>query len=180
MPLSPQRQPDESLSTFRFRYAIFCLKCGIALLVPALLLFFLRPSVDQSPWPLAVTFLYIALPIGLGITVVSMLAFFIGGCFSRYLELHERARGSWQSFRFGVASLLTAAGAIFALYWLFRGLVFGEILTFTRHGSHIVTAQNAPTAFWVSVIGWSIAGFGVLISFTRGKALSRRSGSQEE
>lgn len=77
MQILPRREPHESTSAYRFRYARFSLRWLAALGLPLLLLLAFSPNVAQSSTHLLLMFAYFALPIGSAIALVSALRFSI-------------------------------------------------------------------------------------------------------
>ena len=167
MQLGPTRLPTEPLSVFRFRYALFSFKFGIGFAVALAILVAIHPEVNRSSLPLVVMFLYIGLPIGLGMATLSSLGFFIGGAFAHWLEQSAGARWAWPRVKYAIGALISVPLSLFCLYWFLRGLTTMETLALLRHGAHVITPESNPLFFWLSVIGWGVLGFGTPISICR-------------
>jgi len=172
MKLGPTRRPMESLSAYRFRYALFSFKCGIGFALPFVALLAIHPNVNRTSMPLLVMFLYVGLPIGLGMSVLSCLGFIVGGFFARWLENSGTLRWAWLRIQLAVAGTFFAGISLFCLYWLFRGLSTMETQALARGGVRLITSETNPLFFWFSIVGWGVGGIGIpIFIWRRGKAI---------
>jgi len=173
--LSPIRQLDEKLSAFRFRYALFSLKCAVALAIPLMLLVIVRPNINDYSGPFLLMLFYFGLPVGLGMAVLSALGYAIGGFFARQLENSPTAHRRWSCVRFGFLALVSAPLTAFCFYWLFRGVTTLETQALARGGLRLITPQSAPFFFWFSLVGWAVFAFGIpCYVYRHAKLLSHR------
>lgn len=128
----------------------------VFLATPLLLLLAVRPSPERQGAPVFLLFfLYIGLGIGVGMSLLAGIGYFIGGAWSTLLESSQGLSRSWLRIKLHSKVLVAMCVVVFAAYWVYRGIVNGEILAVSRK-TQLIDSKIEPSLFAFSIIFWII------------------------
>lgn len=159
--MGPQRKLDESPSVFRLRYARYCFVWLLVLGLPLAVLLLAAPRVNESSMPLVLMFLYVGLPMGVGLALLAAVAFTVGSLWAAYLERNASAERAWPKLRLTVGAIVLLPVAAFALYLFAKGLLSLEVPMFARRNNLPVTWGAEPGMFLFSLFAWGATGIGL-------------------
>lgn len=153
--MGPERFTHESVSAYRMRYARYCLRWIIVLLLPLLVLLAFAPSVGSGPVALLLMFLYVGLPLGLAVATTAAFGFMVGEFWSSVLEVHPHLARVWPRARSTLRALVLAPVICFGFYAIVRGFLDREVLIFTRgKGLPVVSLAQEPSGYLLSMVVW--------------------------
>lgn len=164
--MGPGREPNEQLSTFRFRCAGYWLLWALGLGVLTFLFFGLRSNGVIS---LLEMFVLVGLPMGTAMASVATVGFLIGGFFSRYAESSERAGKVAERIKITLIGIATASIAICFEVVAVRGVMSQSIPVFSRRSHAVVRWDTEPVMFGVTVALW--IGMGLWLLWFMGRKL---------
>ena len=165
--MGPRRHDGELLSTFRFRYARYCLAWLAGLGTALALLLFIQPNALESSIPLLIMFLYFGLPIGAGTALLALVGFTFGGIGALAVERNSTAAFWWPRVKETLRFLVLAPLGLFALYIFSSALRKLEVPMFSRRITHTFYFDSEPVAFLVVLAVWGGVGFGLLFYLIR-------------
>lgn len=164
--MGPKRVTREPLSAYRIRYARYCIGWILWLLLPFLILLAIAPNVAAFPAPfsLLLMFLYIGLPLGLGVAALAAFGFFVGAIWSITLERSSRFAMNWPKAKETLKALVLAPVIYFGMFVIVRGLIEKEVLIFARgKGLPMVSLAQDPFVYLGSMIVWCVVTIGLVI-----------------
>ncbi len=165
--MGPRRQDEELLSTFRFRYARYCLVWLAGLGAALALLLFIQPNAVESRIPLLIMFLYFGLPIGVGTALLALVGFTFGGISALAVERSSTGAFWWPRVKETLRFLVLAPLGLFDLYVFFSSVRTLEVPMFSRRVEHTFYFSSEPVAFLVVLAVWGGFGFGLLLYLIR-------------
>ena len=155
--MGPVRYQGEALSSFRFRYARYCLAWFLPLGLGLFIFLSFSPSLATTTWPLVVMFLYIGLPIGAATAFLALVGFVLAACWAQIAESSVNAERVLNLIKFSVLALFAAAIFALAMHVSLQGLLSGEVAAFSKKRLLIVRVEE-PGWFYFNVICWAGAG----------------------
>lgn len=164
--IGPQQGTKEPLSAYRMRYARYCFWWAVGLLLPFLILLALAPNVSAFPAPfsLFLMFLYVGLPLGLGVAVLAGLGFMVGGIWSMALENDSRVAVYWPKAKETLRALALSPVIFFGAFVIVRGLTNKEVLIFARgKGLPVVNLEQDPFGYLASMAVWCAITVGLVV-----------------
>lgn len=147
MIIGPRRREGESLSSYRFRYAKGCGLVAAGFFPFLFLLYWAKPDPSVAPGP--IFFLYIGIPIGLGMAVVGGLGLLFGSFWSLAVSESKRAK-----VRVVLSAVFVFSVSIFAAYKGIAGLFTGVTLFAWFGGPTYVHRLEMPLHYWYSEVFW--------------------------
>lgn len=162
--MGPERFTYESVSAYRMRYARYCLRWIIILLLPLLVLLAFAPSVGSGPVALLLMFLYVGLPLGLAVAAIAAFGFMVGGFWSSTLEMHPHIARLWPRTKSILRALVVVPVICFGFYAIARGFLDKEVLIFTRgKGLPVVSLAQEPSGFLFNMVVWCAVTVGLAV-----------------
>lgn len=158
--MGPVRTQDERLSSYRFRYARYCLVWLIPLGLGTLLLMAFRPDVANSSWPLVTMFLYFGLPIGAGTALTAMVGFILGGIWAGMAESSVETERFLKRIQYTAIAIIVMPMCGLALYLSYQGLLSGEVHAFGKNIRWMLHRDEQPGWFYLNVAIWAAVGIG--------------------
>lgn len=165
--MGPVRQPQEALSSFRLRYAGYCMLWLLALGIPLLVLLAVAPSFTASSAPLLLLFLYIGLSLGSATAAIAGLGFVLGGLWARGAESSAPANRRLNQVKFTALAVLVVPVAVFLLYISVSGLLSGQVHVFGRNTKALASLSSEPAWFLGNVALWGVSGVYCLVAVAR-------------
>jgi len=165
--MGPQKIAGEPISTYRIRYARYCLRWFMALLIPLVVLLVFRPSVRESDAAFVLMFLYVGLPLGAATAGVAALGFLVGALWARKLEQNTALISAWPKVRVGLLVLMLLPLIVFAFWKFAQGLVDQEVLVFSRRNSGRIAWEEEPIAYLITMALWGAIPVGLGIGLFR-------------
>ena len=165
--MGPQQLPGERISTYRIRYARYCLRWFIALLIPLVVLVVFRPSVRESEAAFVLMVLYVGLPLGTATAGIAGLGFLLGALWARKLEDNTALSTAWPKVKVGLLMLILLPLIAFA-FWVFaQGLINQEVLVFSRRNSGRIAWDEDPMAYLITMALWGAVPLGLGLGLFR-------------
>lgn len=174
--MGPVRGQQESLSSYRFRYAVYCGLWTVGLSIPLIVVWSYRSEMAGG---FVGMFLLLGLPIGTGMALAAMVGFLIGSLFSRYSEQSPRAAILAGRFKATLGALVLAPVGLFSIYLAGQGVMLQSIPMFSRRITPEITFGANPVFFSILVAIWASLGVYILVFIARRliQEYSRKSGS---
>lgn len=165
--MGPMRRRDEATSVFRLRYAKYCAAWLIALALPMVLLISVSPNTAAfSPGYLSYTvmFLYIGLPIGIGMALLASVGYLIGGGWSYFLERDAKLAKIWPKAKKWLKASVFLSLVVFASYMVVRGFLDAEVFIPSRgKGLPKISWSEDPLGYLACMVIWGAFAIGFAI-----------------
>lgn len=155
--MGPTRHPHEPLSHYRFRVAGYSFKWLMALGLALALVRLVAPPLHQAALPGLLMFLYIGLPLGIGMALLASLGSWLLGLWSSMSERSVEDARRMKRIKLTTLALLLSPGLAFGLYQCGSALLAGKVLALSKADPRIITWAEQPTFFAVSTAFWVVA-----------------------
>lgn len=157
--MRPVRQDGELLSSYRFRYARFCV---IVSGILGLFLYLLAHL--SSALGILAVLLFILASGGIITAVGASVIFLIGGAVAQREERSKSFKSKLQKIKAIALCITSGVTAAIFIYWSIYGVIAGKTLRVSRIKSLFVYRVDSPDVFWFSTSFLFIAGVFMLIA----------------
>jgi hypothetical protein len=153
--MGPLRHAGELLSSYRMRYAAYCTRWALFLLLPFIGLLAFRPTLSAVIPPFPLMFFTIGLPLGGATATVAAIGFFIGSIWARLLERSPRLAALWPRAKVLLRLVVLFPVSLFGFFAFGRGVIEQSVLVPSR-GPALpkYSLAEEPLAYFLALLFW--------------------------